>query len=170
MKLILRAALVAFALAAALPGAAGQSATPFDTKATVVVKSDDKVIPLDRREQIAFMFVDAIRSLLGDCRSHAAEPCTLEALIRGPKAKDDWGVGKLTFDPNATDPNYTYSVTLGDDASWQVRADPKTAGLGGFYAKGPSFGGTWYNAAGRAGQADTALTETSVEGDLFFVK
>jgi len=146
------------------------SPSPFDTRAVVVVKSNDTVVPLQREEQIAFMFVDAIKSLEGDCRSHAAEPCTLEALVRGPKAKDDWGVGKLKYDPNATDPNYTYTITLPESGTWEIRADPKKAGLGGFYSKGPHFGGTWYNAAGPAAETHTKLTETSVEGELFNVQ
>lgn len=169
-------ALVAFACIAAgtVPaGAAAQqkpSAGPFDTKAVVVVKSDDTVVPLKREEQIAFMFVDAIKSLLDDCSRHAAEPCTIEALVRGPKPKDDWGMGKLKYDPNATDPNYTYTVTLPEERKWEIRANPKKPGLGGFYVKGPHFGGTWYNAAGPAAEANTKLTETSVEGELFHVQ
>jgi hypothetical protein len=160
-------------LAAALLGvttvAAPQqhSATPSATKAVVVVKADEKVIPLKREEQIAFMFVDGIKNLLGDCRMKAAEPCTLEALVRGPKPKDEWGMGKLVFDPNATDPNYSYSVKLAD-RDWEVRADPRKPGLGGFYAKGPSFGGVWYNPAGSATAAHTKITESSVGGELFF--
>jgi hypothetical protein len=39
--------------------------------------------------------------------------------------------------------------------------------LGGFYAKGPFFGGTWYNPAGPATQAHTKITDSSIEGDLF---
>jgi hypothetical protein len=176
MNITLKFAAIAFAcvLTTALLGAEATArqnpaATPFATKATVVVKSDDAVIPLKREEQIAFMFVDAIKSLLDDCGRHAAEPCTLEALVRGPKPKDDWGMGKLKFDPNASDPNYTYTVTL-SGRNWEIRADPRKPGLGGFFTKGPSFGGRWYNPAGPATQSHTKITGSSVEGDLFNVQ
>ena len=142
---------------------------PFATKATVEVKSETGVIPLKREEQIAFMFVDAINSLQDDCGRHAAEPCTLEALVRGPKAKDSFGVGKLKFDPNASDPNYTYKVALAG-SNWEIWANPKKPGLGGFYAKGKFFGGKWYNAAGPATAASTKINESSIDGDLFWMQ
>lgn len=149
------------------------SAGPFATKAKVEVKTEDEaVVPLKREEQIAFMFVNAINSLEDDCSRHAAEPCTLDALIRGPKAKEaDWPVGKLKFDPNAADPNYTYKIELGTgDRKWQVWAEPRKAGFGGFYVRHGFKGGTWYNPAGPATEKDRKLTETSIEGDLFLVK
>lgn len=143
------------------------AAGPFATKAKVEVKTGDTVIPLKREEQIAFMFVTAINSLEDDCQRHAAEPCTLEALIRRPKPQDpDWPVGKLKFDPNASDPNYTYKVVL-EDRKWQVWADPRKPGLGGFYIKHAFSGGTWYNPAGPATEKDEKITEHSIAGDLF---
>ena len=145
------------------------AATPAATTATVEVNAGGKVIPLKREEQIAFMFVEAINSLEDDCGRHAAEPCTLEALVRGPKAKDSFGVGKLKFDPNATDANYVYKVTLAG-SNWEIWADPRKPGLGGFYAKGKFFGGKWYNPAGTATQANMKIEESSIEGDLFIVQ
>jgi hypothetical protein len=146
------------------------AATPAATTAKVVAKlTGGKVIPLKREEQIAFIFVAAINNLQDDCGRHSAEPCTLEALVRGPKAKDDWGMGKLKFDPNATDPNYTYKVTL-DGKNWEVWANPRKPGLGGFYSKGKFSGGTWYNPAGTATPANMKIEESSIEGDLFIVQ
>lgn len=139
---------------------------PFATQAKVTVKSQGAVIPLKREEQIAFMFVEAINSMEDSCGRHAAEPCTLEALIRGPMSKDNWTLGKLKFDPNATDPNYSYKVAL-DGVKWQVWANPHKPGLGGFYNKGAFFGGTWYNSAGPATEKDKKIDESSIEGDLF---
>ena len=111
------------------------AAGPFATQAKVEVKSEDTVIPLKREEQIAFMFVSAIDSLEDDCGRHAAEPCTLAALVRGPKPKEtDWPMGKLKFDPTTTDPNYTYKVVL-EERKWQIWANPRKPGLGGFYIK-----------------------------------
>jgi hypothetical protein len=145
------------------------AATPSATTATVMVKSDGKAIPLKREEQIAFIFVEAIKSLEDDCGRHAAEPCTLEALVRGPKASDSSGMGKLKFDPNATDPNYTYKVTL-NGKDWEIWANPRKPGLGGFYAKGRFFGGQWYNPAGIATKANMTIDESSIDGDLFIVQ
>jgi hypothetical protein len=143
------------------------AAGPFATKAKVEVKAGDKVIPLKREEQIALMFVSAINDLEDDCTRHAAEPCTLEVLIRGPKPKDpDWPVAKLKFDPNTTDPNYTYKVVL-EDGKWEVWANPRQPGLGGFYVKHGFRGGTWYNSAGPATEKDTRIGESSIDGDSF---
>jgi hypothetical protein len=163
---VLVGVLIAPWFAAPLTAQQKPAASPAATKATVEVQSDGGVIPLKREEQIAFMFVDAINSLQDDCGRHAAEPCTLEALVRGPKAKDDFGVGRLKFDPNASDPNYTYKVAL-NGSDWEIWANPKTPGLGGFYAKGKFFGGKWYNPAGPATAASTKITGSSIGGDLF---
>jgi hypothetical protein len=141
---------------------------PSATTAKVEIKANGKVIPLKREEQIAFMFVEAIKSMQDDCGRSSAEPCTLEALVRGPKAKDVFGVGKLKFDPNATDPNYTYKVTL-DGSNWEIWANPRKPGLGGFYNKGKFFGATYYNPAGTATRNSMEIEESSIVGDLFRV-
>ena len=157
-------------LALAATGALAQqkpAALPSATTARVEVKTNGKVIPLKREEQIAFMFVAAITAMEEDCGLSAAEPCTLEALVRGPKAKDSFGVGKLKFDPNATDPNYTYKVRL-DGSNWEIWADPRKPGLGGFYNKGKFFGATWYNPTGTATRNSMEI-EGSIVGDLFRV-
>ncbi len=145
------------------------AAGPAATKAKVEVQSDKGIIPLKREEQIAFMFVEAIHNLEDDCSRSAAEPCTLAALVRGPKAKGSFGVGKLKFDPNATDPNYAYKVTLAG-ADWEIWANPKKPGLGGFYAKGKFSKGTYYNPAGPATAASTKITGSSIDGDLFWIQ
>jgi hypothetical protein len=160
---------VGFAAAASVAAGPQQKPAtgPFATKAKVEVKTGDKVVPLKREEQIAFMFVAAINNLEDDCTRSAAEPCTLEALVRGPKAKDpNWPMGKLKFDPTTTDPNYTYKVVR-EDRQWEVWANPRKPGLGGFYVKHGFHGGTWYNSAGPATEKDTRLDKTSIDGDLF---
>jgi hypothetical protein len=135
------------------------------TQGKVVVKTLDggKVITLKHEEQIAFMFVGAIDELEHNCGFYGAEPCTLEVLIRGPKPKDASSpVGKLKFDPNATDPNYTYKVVL-DDGDWKIWANPRKPGLGGIYIKKGLHGGTWYNPAGPASEKDMSIGETSID-------
>jgi hypothetical protein len=170
-RAILLVLIVTLAAGAALAQTAAQPASgPFATKAVVTAKADGKALSLKREEQIALMFLQSIDFLLDDCRSGSAEPCTLAALVRGPKQKGgDFGVGKLKFDPNATDPNYTYKLTVSDDNSeWQIWATPKKPGLGSFYGKGKFFGGRFYKAAGGTASAeDVKLTEVGVDGDLF---
>ena len=142
------------------------AAGPFATKAKVELKTEeDTVIPLKREEQIALMFVLAIDSLEFDCELNAAEPCTLKALIRGPKPKAYYPVGKLKFDPKTTDPNYTYKVDAG--RPWEVWANPRKPGLGGFYIKHGSTLELWYNPAGPATEKDRRIGDASVEGDSF---
>jgi|WetSurMetagenome_2_1015567.scaffolds.fasta_scaffold148905_2 hypothetical protein len=149
------------------PAAKANAGSPFDTTAKVAVKAEGKALTLKREEQIAFMFVDAIKFLLDDCQRHGAEPCTVASLARGPKSKDKSTMGKLKFDPAATDPNYTYKLALNADG-WEIEAVPTKPGLGGFYCKGRSFiGDTWYNPAGPATAANVKLTETSISGDMF---
>jgi hypothetical protein len=140
-----------------------RAAGPFATQANVEVKSHGTVIPLKREEQIAFIFVQAIRKLEDDCRWHAAEPCTLDALVRGPKSKDETPLGKLKFDPNATDPNYSYKVVPEVD-NWRVWANPRRPGLGGFYVR---IFSTYYNPAGPATENDKEINEAGIGGDDF---
>jgi hypothetical protein len=164
---------VGFAVAAGVAPAPQQKPAtgPFATKAKVTVWTGDKVIPLKREEQIAFMFVSAIQSLESNCDLfEAAEPCTLEALIRSPQSGDpNHSVGKLKFDPNATDPNYTYKVVLGGRRDeWQAWANPRKPGLGGFYMSVHKFSsGTWYNPAGPATEKDKEIGPTQIDGDAF---
>jgi hypothetical protein len=172
MKYILKSMVVTFgcvltiALLAAIAMAEQQAAAgPFATEAKVSVKSQGTVIALKREEQIAFMFVQAISSLEDDCGRHAAEPCTLATLVRGPKGTAGWALGKLKFDPNASDPNYSYKVAL-DESKWEIWANPRKPGLGGFYVK-EKFGGRWYNPAGPATASHTKIDEFSISGDSF---
>ena len=64
----------------------GQAPTtgPFATKATVEVKDAKGVIPLKRSEQVAFIFLAAIKQLEGECGRDAGGPCTIAQLVAGP--------------------------------------------------------------------------------------
>ena len=159
----LAAICVGFAAARGIAAAPQQKPAtgPFGTTGKAVIKTQDgKVIPLKREEQVALMFVTAIDELEHNCESYAAEPCSLEALVRGPKSKDPGSpVGKLKFDPNATDPNYVYKVVL-KDFDWMIWANPRKPGLGGFYQE---FIGTWYNPAGPVTKKDTQIGESRID-------
>jgi hypothetical protein len=144
-----------------------QKANPLATTGKAAIKTQDgTVIPLKREEQIALMFIAAIDELENNCRTNAAEPCTLAVLIRGPQPKDPGRpVGKLKFDPNATDPNYTYKVVL-NDFDWTIWANPRKPGLGGFYLKKGYPGGTFYNPLGPATEKDTEIGESQIDMDF----
>jgi hypothetical protein len=147
----------------------GQAATtgPFATKATVEITDAGGKIPLKREEQIAFMFVDAIKHVEAECGRDAGGPCTIEVLAAGPKSTDSIKVGKLKFNPITTDPNYTYKLTI-NGSNWELWATPKRAGLGGFYVAAGMMGDTYYSAKGAASNKDRKLTGTSINGDIFF--
>jgi hypothetical protein len=143
---------------------------PYATKSKVLVKSNDKVLPLKREEQIAYIFLQSMSNMEDDCGRDAAEPCTFEALLRGPKLKKDgWEVGRLAFDPNTADPNYSYKLTL-SEGSWEIWANPRRPGVGGFYLKQKWGGGVWYNPAGPADRSHTLIDGGSIDGDLFVIK
>jgi hypothetical protein len=134
---------------------------PFPADATIsVVKSQGTALPLKRAEQIAFIFVESINDLEENCGRHAAEPCTLDVLVSGPKWKDDgssWDErGKLKYDPNATDQNYSYKVAL-KDGGWQIWANPRIPGLCGIYVDGGFISRRYYNPAGPATENDKQI-------------
>lgn len=147
---------------------AGGAAGTESTAAKVSASSNGKDVALKRPEQIALMFLVGIQSLEDDCIRHAGHACSMDELVTGMKTKDGWGIGHLKFDPRTSDPNYTYTVSGGAN-SWEARAVPKKAGLGGFYFVGDGFGfpDKYYNAKGAATKSSEQLDGYSVEGDSF---
>jgi hypothetical protein len=147
---------------------AGQAATGASaTKATVEVDDASGKIPLKREEQIAFMFVDAIKHVEAECGRNGG-PCTVAQMVAGPKpAAGAMTPSKLKYDPS-TDPNYTYKLTI-NGSNWELWAIPKKAGLGGFYVAPGMMQDTYYNAKGAASNKDRKLAGSSVNGDIFFV-
>jgi hypothetical protein len=162
------AALIIFCGAATSARPAGQAATgAFATKATVEVSDASGKIPLKREEQIAFMFVDAIKNVEAECGRNAGGPCTIAQMVAGPKPTGSMSVSKLKYDPS-TDPNFTYKLTI-SGSNWELWVIPKKAGLGGFYVAPGMMQDTYYNAKGAASNKDRKLTGSSVNGDIFFV-
>ena len=149
--------------------ASGQATStgPLATKATVEIKDEKGVIPLKREEQIAFIFVAAIKELEAECGRDAGGPCTIAQLVAGPKPTGSNKVGKLKFDPTTTDPNFTYKITI-NGPNWELWVTPKRAGLGGFYVAPGMMGNVYYNSKGAASAADRLLTETGITGDMFY--
>ena len=158
-----------YTAAAVYARSSGQAATtgPMATKAVVEVKDATGVIPLKRPEQIAFIFVAAIRELENECGRDAGGPCTIAQLVAGPKPTGANKVGKLKYDPTTTDPNYTYKITI-NGPNRELWVNPKAAGLGGFYVAPGMAGDTFYNPKGAASNKDKQLLDTGITGDMFY--
>ena len=162
------AAVIIFYGAATTARPAAQAATgPWATKATVEVDDASGKIPLKREEQIAFMFVDAIKHVEAECGRNGG-PCTVAQMLAGPKATaGGMTPSKLKYDPS-TDPNFTYKLTI-NGSNFELWVIPKKPGFGGFYVAPGMMQDTYYNAKGAASNKDRKLTGSSVNGDIFFV-
>jgi hypothetical protein len=160
--------LICGAAATSFARSGAQAATgAFATKATVEVDDASGKIPLKREEQIAFMFVDAIKHVEAECGRNGG-PCTVAQMVAGPKATaGGMTPSKLKYDPS-TDPNFTYKLTI-NGSNWELWVIPKKAGFGGFYVAPGMMQDTYYSAKGAASNKDRKLTGSSVNGDIFFV-
>jgi hypothetical protein len=169
MTAIFACALICAGAAAGFSHSGGQAPTtgPLATKAKVEVKDATGVIPLKHEEQVAFVFLAAIKELEAECGRDAGGPCTIAQLVAGPKPTGSNTVGKLKYDPTTTDPNYTYKITI-TGSNWELWITPKHAGLGGFYVAPGMMGDTYYNPKGAASATDKKLTDTGITGDMFY--
>jgi hypothetical protein len=160
---------VHFAEATAIQAHSAAKASPISTQAKVEIKDQQGVeIQLQQEEKIAVVFMEAISTMEDDCRHHLNRRCSLDELVKGPQSSDG-SIGKLRFDP-AKDPNYTYTITITGN-SWVANANPRHAGLGGFfYDGGTSIARSYYNANGPATVQDERLGEIGVIGDQFRVR
>jgi hypothetical protein len=74
----------------------------------------------------------------------------------------------LKFDPNKTDPDYSYTLAA-NGMAWEAHANPKKAGLKAFCFMSRNIGTTTatYSNVARAGWTDTELGNRGMEGDSF---
>jgi hypothetical protein len=181
----LKPAEVASIYAAAKPGAGGAASSaaaaastssaptpttgPFATKAKVEADDAGGHLKLKREEQIAIMFLGAMEEIEHDCQLTLQHACTFDQLLAGVKI--DARTDRLKFDPNKTDPNYTYTLTAGGMA-WEAHANPKKPGLTGFCWMSRSVGTTvtTYNSTGNAGWTDKEITGRGIDGDSFAIQ
>jgi len=153
------------------PGSGPSTSTPgtgpFATKAKVEIEDAKGPIQLRREEQIAYMFLSAIENMEHDCQLTLKFACPLGQLLSGSYPSGTY-MEHLKFDPNKTDPNYTYTLAAGDMA-WEAHANPKKAGLKGFCFMARTIGTTTatYSNAGPAGWTDKELMTRGIEGDSF---
>jgi hypothetical protein len=77
-------------------------------------------------------------------------------------------IDRLKFDPNKTDPNYTYTLAAGGMA-WEAHANAKKPGLLGFCFMARDIGTVTatIGKTGKAGWVDDPLGNRGMEGDSF---
>ena len=149
--------------AASAPAAATATSGPFATTAKVQADDAKGAIQLKREEQIALMFMSAMEQIEHDCQLNQQHACSMnEALAGGP------GHEHLKFDPNKTDPNYSYTLVSAGMA-WEAHANAKKPGLKGFCFMARSIGTTvtTYSPSGKAGWVDIEIMGRGIDGDSF---
>jgi hypothetical protein len=157
------------------PGAATQSGLP--PGSTVEAQyADGTPIPFKLPEQVAFLFVQDIKSLQKDpCMKYLERLCSLDELVAGVKGKPDGQKG-LKRDPRR-ETDYSYQVTFFGEpyqtaARYQVEAIPRRAGLGGFLfvSDRRGFSNFYFNANGAATTTDKKLGAYGSTGDGFIAR
>jgi len=158
--------------AASTAGASAPTPTtgPFATKAKIDIEDAKGPIQLKREEQIAYMFLSAIEIIEHNCQLTLQHVCPMDQILSGSYPKGT-NIEHLKFDPNKTDPNYTYTLATGGMA-WEAHANPKKPGLKAFCLMARNIGTTTatYNSTGIAGWTSTELGNRGTEGDSFAVQ
>ncbi|MGD0738882.1 MAG: LamG domain-containing protein [Terracidiphilus sp.] len=149
--------------------ASGPTATsgPFATKATVDIEDAHGPVQLKRDEQIAYMFLSAIEEIEHECQLDIQRTCPLDQLLSGAYPKGS-GIERLKFDPNKTDPSYTYTLAV-NGMAWEAHATAKKPGMKGFCFMSRTIGTTTvtYSNSGPAGWTSTEVGNRGMSGDSF---
>jgi hypothetical protein len=166
------AASTATASATPAGSSTGSAATPttgpFATKATVEVEDAGGPVKLKREEQIAYMFLSSIEVIEHNCQLTLQRTCAMAEMLAGSYPAAGSHIEKLKFDPNKTDPNYSYTVASGGMA-WEAHANAKKPGLDGWCFMSRNVGTTTvtYSTAGKAGWVDKEIGNRGMSGDSF---
>jgi Concanavalin A-like lectin/glucanases superfamily len=159
----------AAAATASAPAASGPAATsgPFASKATVQIEDAHGPVQLNRNEQVAYMFLSAIEVIEHECQLDIQRACPLDQLLSGAYPKGS-GIDHLKFDPNKTDPSYTYTLAV-NGMAWEAHATSKKPGFKGFCFMSRDVGTTivTYSNSGPAGWTSTAVGNRGMSGDSF---
>lgn len=145
---------------------------PFATKATVDLEEvSGAKIQLKREEQIGFMFLSGIQIIEQNCQLTLQKACPLNQILTGSYPPEGKNIEHLKFDPNKTDPNYTYTLATNGKV-WEAHANPRKPGLRGWCFMARDIGTVimTYNKTGPSGYTDTPLGNTGVSGDSFAVQ
>jgi len=149
------------------PGAPLPTTGPFATKAKIEIEDAKGPIQLKREEQIAYMFLSAMEQIEHDCQLTLQHTCPLAQILSGAYPAGTH-MEHLKFDPNKTDPNYTYTLAT-NGMAWEAHANPKRPGLAGFCFMARTIGTTTatINPNGAAGWVSDELGNRGTEGDSF---
>jgi hypothetical protein len=162
---------------AATPAASSSGASspmpttgPFATTASVEIEDSNGKVQLKREEQIAYVFLSAIEIIEHNCQLTLQHVCPMDQILSGSYPKGTY-IEHLKFDPNKTDPNYTYTLATGGMA-WEAHANPKKPGLKGFCFMARDVGTTivTYSDSGPAGYTSMAVGNRGMQGDTFAVQ
>jgi hypothetical protein len=140
---------------------------PFATTAKVEINDAKGPMQLKREEQIAYMFLSAFEIIEHNCQLTLQHVCPLEQTLSGAYPKGTI-IEHLKFDPNKSDPNYSYTL-LTNGMAWEAHANPKRPGLKGFCFMARDVGTViaTYNNNGPAGYTSTPIGDRGMEGDSF---
>ena len=161
----------AIASTSATASAASASPTPttgpFATNATVDIEDSKGRVNLKREEQIAYMFLSAIEVTEHECQLDLQRACTMDQMLSGSYPAGSH-IEHLKFDPNKTDPNYTYTLAAGGMA-WEAHANAKKPGLLGLCLMARDVGTVTatISKTGKAGWVDDPLGNRGMSGDSF---
>jgi len=160
----------ASAAGSASPSANTPTTGPFATKATVEINDAKGPVKLKREEQIAYMFLSAFEIIEQSCQLSLQHVCPLDQMISGAYPKGS-NIEHLKFDPNKTDPNYTYTVQA-SGMTWEAHANAKKPGLIGFWITAHNLATSTetYSPTGKASSTDTPLADRGMQGDSFAVQ
>jgi hypothetical protein len=158
------------AASAPAPTASGPTPTtgPFATKATVEVEDPAGKVQLKREEEIAYMFLSSIEVIEHNCQLTLQKVCPFNQILTGSYPPAGKNIERLKFDPNKTDPNYTYTLAA-NGMAWEAHANPKKTGLKGWCFMSRDVGTTivTYNKTGPSGYTDTPIGNRGMSGDSF---
>jgi hypothetical protein len=155
-------------VASSTGSAATPTTGPFATKATVEVEDAAGPVKLKREEQIAYMFLSSIEVIEHNCQLTLQRTCTMAEMLAGSYPAAGSHIERLKFDPNKTDPNYSYTVASGGMA-WEAHANAKKPNLDGWCFMSRTVGTTTvtYSTAGKAGWVDKEIGNRGMSGDSF---
>lgn len=152
------------------PAPSGPTPTtgPFATKATVEVEDPAGKVQLKREEEIAYMFLSSIEVIEHNCQLTLQKVCPFNQILTGSYPPAGKNIEHLKFDPNKTDPDYTYTLAA-NGMAWEAHANPKKPGLKGWCFMARDVGTTivTYNKTGPSGYTDTPIGNRGMSGDSF---
>jgi hypothetical protein len=140
---------------------------PFATTAKVQINDSNGLVKLKREEQIAYIFLSGIEVTEHECQLDLQHVCTMDQLLSGAYPKGSH-IEHLKFDPNKTDPNYTYTLAA-NGMAWEAHATAKRPGMKGFCFMARDVGTVvvTYSLSGPAGWTSTPIGDRGMEGDSF---